>query len=203
MKTIKSLLVCGLLALASSAFAQSFTFTFGDVNIVPGETAALNVTFKSDVVPAGWQMYLYLPTGITIAEEDDEPLVELSDVHHKKHTVDVTKASDGSMMLVMSGGTKTYEMSASEGDLCTITLKADATFEGSATVDVKKIAIADKGGKQYNMASDASFTITAKGTGIDSLNAADDDAPAYNLAGQKVAKNYKGIIVKNGKKVLK
>jgi len=201
MKTIKSLLICGLLALTSSAFAQSFTFTFGDVNIVPGETAALNVTFKSDVVPAGWQMYLYLPTGITIAEEGDEPLVELSDVHHKKHGVDVTKASDGSMMLVMSGGTKTYEMSASEGDLCTITLKADATFEGSATVDVKKIAIADKGGKQYNMASDASFTITAKGTGIDSLNAADDDAPAYNLAGQKVGKNYKGVVVKSGKKV--
>jgi hypothetical protein len=203
MKTIKSLLICGLLALTSSAFAQSFTFTFGDVNIVPGETAALNVTFKSDVVPAGWQMYLYLPTGITIAEEgeEQEPLVELSDVHHKKHTVDVTKASDGSMMLVMSGGTKTYEMSASEGDLCTITLKADATFEGSATVDVKKIAIADKGGKQYNMASDASFTITAKGTGIDSLNAADDDAPAYNLAGQKVGKNYKGVVVKSGKKV--
>ena len=205
MKTIKSLLICGLLALTSSAFAQSFTFTFGDVNIVPGETAALNVTFKSDVVPAGWQMYLYLPTGITIAEEgeEQEPLVELSDVHHKKHTVDVTKASDGSMMLVMSGGTKTYEMSASEGDLCTITLKADATFEGSATVDVKKIAIADKGGKQYNMASDASFTITAKGTGINSLDAATDDAPAYNLAGQKVGKNYKGIIVKNGKKVMK
>ena len=88
--------------------------------------------------------------------------------------------------------------------ICTITMKADATFEGSATVDVKKIAIADKGGKQYNMASDASFTITAgEGTGIDSLNAADDDAPAYNLAGQKVGKNYKGIIVKNGKKVMK
>ena len=29
-----------------------------------------------------------------------------------------------------------------------------------------------------------------------------DDAPAYNLAGQKVGKGYKGIVIKNGKKVV-
>ena len=125
--------------------------SFGDVDIVPGETADLNVTFSSDVTPAGWQMYLNLPTGITIAEEDYDYLIELSNAHHKKHGVDVTEVSDGSIMLVMSGGTKTYEMNATEGDLCTITLKADANFRGSATAEVKKIAIADKGGSQYNM----------------------------------------------------
>ena len=203
MKTIKSLLICGLLALTSSAFAEDFTFTFGDVKIVPGQTADLSVTFKSDVVPAGWQMFIYLPTGIEIAQDEDEFLVELSDAHHKKHNVDVTTTSDGAMMLVMSGGTKTYEMSASEGDLCTITLTADATFQGSATVEVKKIAIADKSGKQYNMASDASFTITADdGTGIESLNAEDSNEPAFNLAGQKIDKNYKGIRIQNGKKTI-
>jgi hypothetical protein len=68
---------------------------------------------------------------------------------------------------------------------------------------VKKIAIADKNGKQYNMASDASFTITAgEGTGIESLNAEDSNEPAFNLAGQQVSKNYKGIVVKNGKKAI-
>jgi hypothetical protein len=30
----------------------------------------------------------------------------------------------------------------------------------------------------------------------------DNDAPAYNLAGQKVGKGYKGIVIKNGKKVV-
>ena len=158
---IKSLLVCGLLALTSSAFAQNFTFTFGDVDIVPGETADLNVTFSSDVTIAGWQMYLYLPTGIEIAQEDDDYFIELSNAHHKKHGVDVTEVSDGSIMLVMSGGTKTYEMSATEGDLCTITLKADNLFRGSATVTVKKIAIADRNGNQYDM-EDASFTINTR-----------------------------------------
>ena len=160
-KALKALFVCGLLTLTSSIFAQNVTMSFGNVDIVPGETADLNVTFSSDVTPAGWQMYLYLPTGITIAEEDDDYLIELSNAHHKKHVVDVTEVSDGSMMLVVSGGTKTYEMNATEGDLCTITLKADANFRGSATAEVKKIAIADKTGKQYDM-DDVTFTITAR-----------------------------------------
>ena len=30
---------------------------------------------------------------------------------------------------------------------------------------------------------------------------ADDNAPIYNLAGQKVDKNYKGVVIKNGKKI--
>jgi hypothetical protein len=30
----------------------------------------------------------------------------------------------------------------------------------------------------------------------------DNDTPAYNLAGQKVGKGYKGIVIKNGKKVV-
>lgn len=44
-------------------------------------------------------------------------------------------------------------------------------------------------------------------TGINSIDngqwTIDNDAPAYNLAGQKVGKGYKGIVVKNGKKYVK
>ena len=40
-------------------------------------------------------------------------------------------------------------------------------------------------------------------TGITNVNAAvAADAPVYNLAGQKVAASYKGIVIKNGKKFL-
>jgi hypothetical protein len=45
-------------------------------------------------------------------------------------------------------------------------------------------------------------------TGISSVSLNDNgqmtnDAPAYNLAGQKVGKGYKGIVIINGKKVVK
>jgi hypothetical protein len=69
---------------------------------------------------------------------------------------------------------------------------------------MKKVLLVAKDESKMNTVDEATFAITVgDATGIDSLNAADDDAPAYNLAGQKVGKNYKGIIVKNGKKVLK
>ena len=38
---------------------------------------------------------------------------------------------------------------------------------------------------------------------IQAVKAEAENAPAYNLAGQKVAEGYKGIVIKNGKKVLK
>jgi hypothetical protein len=40
-------------------------------------------------------------------------------------------------------------------------------------------------------------------TGINSITVDDSDEPAYNLAGQKVNSHYKGLVIKNGKKVVK
>ncbi len=41
-------------------------------------------------------------------------------------------------------------------------------------------------------------------TGINTINAdTNENAPAYNLAGQKVADGFKGLVIKNGKKFMK
>ena len=44
--------------------------------------------------------------------------------------------------------------------------------------------------------------LTATTTGIARLQAeeAEEDAPLYNIAGQRVDKSYKGIVIKKGKK---
>ena len=48
------------------------------------------------------------------------------------------------------------------------------------------------------------FKITRSSTtGIQGVQAEKADAAAYNLAGQKVSENYKGVVIKNGKKVVK
>lgn len=48
------------------------------------------------------------------------------------------------------------------------------------------------------------ITIDGEATGIEAVETveADDNAPAYNVAGQPVTKDYKGIVIKNGKKYL-
>ena len=197
MKTIKVILLCALLSLTSSAFADSvFTMSFSDVKIEAGGTADLNVTFESTVTAAGWQMFLFLPEDIEILydEEDEEYAIELSDLHHRKHGCDVTKAKDGSMMLVMSGGTKTYEMSGTSGDLCTITLKASDDFSGSVSVPVKKISIADKGGKSYDQ-EDTSFNIEVSTTSIKDVNAGGVKSDTFKY----VDKNGNLIIRAGGK----
>ena len=62
-------------------------------------------------------------------------------------------------------------------------------------------------GKFTMPASGAKVTVTFKSTAtaINGINAdadADDNAPIYNLAGQRVGKNYKGVVIKNGRKVV-
>ena len=48
----------------------------------------------------------------------------------------------------------------------------------------------------------ATFTLTVgDGVGINSINAADSNAPIYNVAGQRVSKAQKGVYIQNGKKV--
>ena len=195
MKTIKAIILCALLSLTSSAFAQDdFTMSFSDVKIEAGGKADLKVTFDSKVTIAGWQMFLYLPEGVEILydEEEEDYAIALSDLHAKRHACEVTKAKDGSMMLVMSGGTKTYEMSGNSGDLCTITLKASDSFSGSSDVAVKTIRISDKSGKASAMA-DTSFKLEAAPTGIKEVNADGGKADG------KYLKNGEIIIKKGGK----
>jgi hypothetical protein len=48
-----------------------------------------------------------------------------------------------------------------------------------------------------------SFTKTSEPTGINTIKTdADVNAPVYNLAGQKVDKSYKGVVIMNGKKMI-
>lgn len=80
-----------------------------------------------------------------------------------------------------------------------------STTEGNPTIGVTACA---KTNRQWQ--SFTRFRLTRIGdavvTGISSVKAeegrADNDA-LYNLAGQKVGKDYKGIVIKNGKKIIK
>jgi hypothetical protein len=54
-----------------------------------------------------------------------------------------------------------------------------------------------------NTVTEAKFNITVGTTGISSIEADNADAPAFNMAGQKVNKGYKGVVIMNGKKVVK
>ena len=208
MKTIKALLVSALLVLAGTVSAQSFSITFADVNVENG-AGKLVASMTKDMTVAGWQMYLYLPEGVEIAQvfdEDEEEYVAditLSSTFHKaKHSCSVKKTADGAMMLICSGGTETVALkSATEGELCTIGLTV-ADGVTSQAVAVKNVAVSDDQGVQSNQA-DTTFQLIIGSTGIVNIeNDAVNNGVFYNLAGQKVSNAQKGVLIQNGKKVV-
>ena len=208
MKTIKALLVSALLVLAGTVSAQTFSITFADVNVENG-AGKLVASMTKDFTVAGWQMYLYLPEGVEIAQvfdEDEEEYVAditLSSTFHKaKHSCSVKKTADGAMMLICSGGTETVALkSATEGELCTIGLTV-ADGVTSQAVAVKNVAVSDDQGVQSNQA-DTTFQLIIGSTGIVNIeNDAVNSGVFYNLAGQKVSNAQKGVLIQNGKKVV-
>lgn len=87
----------------------------------------------------------------------------------------------------------------------TVTLTDDNTFTdkvyGNCTFPVE----ANKSYYVFGVGTKASFfgfTFTEGSTGISTVKAskAADNAPAYNIAGQRVSKTAKGIVIVNGKK---
>ena len=208
MKTIKALLVSALLVLAGTVSAQTFSITFADVNVENG-AGKLVASMTKDMTVAGWQMYLYLPEGVEIAQvfdEDEEEYVAditLSSTFHKaKHSCSVKKTADNAMMLICSGGTETVALkSATEGELCTIGLTVASTVTSQA-VAVKGVAVSNDQGTQYNQ-DDTTFQLNIGTTGI--INIENDGVNGgvfYNLAGQKVSNAQKGVLIQNGKKVV-
>ena len=208
MKTIKALLVSALLVLAGTVSAQSFSITFADVNVENG-AGKLVASMTKDMTVAGWQMFLYLPEGVEIAQvfdEDEEEYVNditLSSTFHKaKHSCSAKRTTDGAMMLICSGGTETVALkNANEGELCTIGLTV-ADGVTSQAVAVKNVAVSDDQGVQSNQA-DTTFQLIIGSTGIVNIeNDAVNSGVFYNLAGQKVSNAQKGVLIQNGKKVV-
>ena len=75
-----------------------------------------------------------------------------------------------------------------------------SSFEGMQNQTVKGIVSLFKGQPQITIINIETTT------GIDNVNQIDsainDNAPMYNLAGQRVGKEYKGVVIQNGKKFI-
>jgi len=181
------------------------TITASDVEIEAGGTADVTFTITSETKAALAEFELTLPTGISIVfdEDEDDYVYELgSAMTVKTHSATIKQKESGAYyVLVMNTSGK--EFKAESGDYLTVTLKAsDDAATGEAKME--KILLVALDESKMNTVTEATFAVTVGGaTGINGINADENDGAAYNLAGQKVGKNYKGIIVKNGKKVLK
>jgi hypothetical protein len=203
MKKIKIFAVLAAAMFAGNMFGQ--TITANDVTIEKGGTADLTFTITADKPAAIAEFKLTLPKGISIkfdADEDDYTYVLGKDMTVKTHSATIKQQESGAFYVLVSNNSG-KEFKAATGDYLTVTLEAGEDAESGEAV-MKDIILGDLAAQQMNTVTEAKFNITVGGdTGISSIEADNADAPAFNMAGQKVNKGYKGVVIMNGKKVVK
>lgn len=158
-----------------------------------------------------------VPDGVSIyiATEQSATAVTL-----EKISGNVVPANTGVILYSADSGTKTLSYGGeSTADVASNLLKATGNAEvaapanayalvaGSQTVAKVQEGLNIPANKAYLVASAGAklnlvFDNTVTGVSTVKSEAGSVDAPAYNLAGQRVGKAYKGVVVKNGKKYI-
>lgn len=87
------------------------------------------------------------------------------------------------------------------GTLLTLEVEASSTFGGSETITLGDIVATDATAVRITL-DDVTLNVDDNTTGIDMVNQQTTDDVYYNLSGQKVDGTYKGVVIRNGKKVV-
>lgn len=88
------------------------------------------------------------------------------------------------------------------GTLLTLEIEASSSFSGSETITLSNIVATDASSVRITI-DDVTLTVNDNTTGIQLVNADNADGEQiYNLQGQKVDGSYKGVVIRNGKKVV-
>lgn len=108
-------------------------------------------------------------------------------------------AFTGSGKLTQPGGNTTYYILTKKSDKVGF-YKVNTTSGNSMGANTAYLVVSGTSARDF-------FVLDGETTGIANLNVNDNanfnaDAPMYNLAGQRVGKNYKGVVIVNGKKML-
>ena len=197
----KIMLMVATLFVACNAMAQKLTADA--VTIAQGEKASLVVNYEATEGLTGAQFNITLPAGVELEFDDAETFDYVYSTTQKGYNVNI-KDQNGYNTVIISRKSNKVGALTSGTELITLSLaaKADAAL-GAAVAKISGIKFAKTGvSVAGNEDFEVAITVT-EATGINSIEANAQDAPAYNLAGQKVNDGFKGLVIMNGKKVVK
>lgn len=172
------------------------------VTIAAGDEMELTINYESSVERSGFQMNILLPDGLTFVkqeglDEDEEPITFYATkgtALKASHAFYVTYKSANELLIIV------YNMDLkqlkSPGSLLSFKVKADETLADASQIVLKDVKF--NGGQYFNVNVDVT---KGTSTGINEAKAEEaDNAPVFNLGGQRASKNGKAILVKKGKK---
>lgn len=205
MKKIFTTIAMALLA-AGSLSAQTMTLTIEGKEVKDGDNVIVHKAVKETVLNPALKMY------------DLEVEVEFTSLiaqSVRAEGVDLDKTAPG--LAVCPTGFTCGDPTKSENNYLTWvdmpSLEANQVVKGEwihynygankkpADGTIRKSTISFKGASEtitFNLTIDTNLT-----DGINEVTPLKADAPAYNIAGQKVNANAKGIVIKAGKKFIK
>ena len=130
-----------------ASWAQQVGFYVDDgFKIQQGGQATLSIGLQNDIDICGVQMHLYLPDGITIAEElneDEEmaPAVYMSNRKKSQHVLYIYPTADGATQIVIAG---VQAFRNNTGEILSIKLNVDPSVAlGSYNILMKNLAFSD------------------------------------------------------------
>ena len=174
---------------------------FNALPIEQGETIALPIMLNTaDGSFTGCQFDLYLPEGLSVAEEDGFPLVEVgSGTTARKHTVSTSEQADGSLRVVCYSNNN-YTFSGSE--ILTIAIHADTDAPvGNASVSMRNITLSRPDVTGIDLADyDNELIISSGIEGV--IVDQQSDMKVFSLSGQQLDAPRKGVNIVGGKKVV-
>ena len=197
MKKIYSLFALAMTLLlggVATANAQE-TLTVAPVTVAPGEQAEVVINYESTVEHYGFNMQITLPEGLSFVEDETTKVVfTLGSSALPTHTLS-SKITDKNARIIVI---ELMKNPLSNGDLLSFKVIADENLADNSDIVISGVKF---NGGQY---LDEIKVPVTKGTptGINGIEANSEKAAIFNLAGQKVSANAKGIRIQNGKKIV-
>ena len=147
MKKVIAILMVVAVALNVTATDQ---LRIEDFRIFPGETMEVVLFMDNEPSFTAFQTDLILPEGLSVVQEDEEYLFELSNRKASDHTIISKLRDDGAIRMVsFSIGVKPY--SGHHGALVVIPITADEDFTAPATITLKHSICTTVDGVEYRL----------------------------------------------------
>ena len=161
-----------------------------------GKQLTLSVKMKNSVDVQGFGFDLYLPDGVTVAEDEDGfSLVTLSTERttEKKTNYFDSNIMEGGFLRVLASSTKGYTISGTDGEIVQVVVNIDKDMEaGDYPIILKEIALSDNNSQGYETAYVKSTLTISSYTpgdvnGDGKINVVDFTAIANNILGKTPA----------------
>lgn len=207
----KFLLAIALFTTSISIFADDkVSISADELKVKPGQQEVeLNINMTNSIDIIGFSFHIATPDGISIFKDSEGYYVIETDrwpTSRNKlvHTMDIQDVEGTTNTIQVSGYHATTPFKDNSGDIVKIYLNVSNDFAAeTANVKIDAISFSDQDSASHGQ--DA-FDITVKNDEADGIEAVvvttNDNTNQFNLMGQRVNANSKGIIVSNGKKFI-